>query len=743
MAGFKAWMRRHGLRIALGILITFALVLYARGDFYVPALAQLEAWSYDFRVKNLRSGVGDSRIVIVDIDEKSLAEEGQWPWRRDSMALLVERVITQYKASVLGFDVVFAERDETSGLSTLRSLEKNELKNVPEFKMALSRLSPTLDFDALFARALENRPVILGYYFTSEDQHKARASGSLPKPTLTQQDLKGYEGNFIFASGYGANLPELQMAASGAGHFNPELDVDGVVRRLPMLMRYGSDFYAHFSLAVAHAYLGFPPVTVGPKPSHGYAVIDWLKVGPKVIPVDKQVTALVPYAGKQGSFVYVSAVDVLRGRIAPDVLRGKIVLVGTTALGLMDARSTPVGNVFPGVEINANMISGVLNQNIKSTPEWITGLEILTLVLLGALLSILLPFLGPFQASMVAAGVLLATIIGNILAWQYANLVLPVASVLSLTILIFALNTSYGYFVETRAKRQMARRFGQYVPPELVEEMSRNPESCTMEGESRYMTVMFSDVRNFTKISEGLDPKALSALMNEYLTAMTQIIHKHRGTIDKYIGDAIMAFWGAPLKDENHAHRAVMAALEMQVKMRELAPQFAARGWPVLTIGIGINTGWMSVGNMGSEFRRAYTVMGDAVNLASRLESLTKEYAAEVIVAEESKTQSPQINYRELDRVRVKGKIEPVGIFEPLGLGVDVAPDALERLEAFHKALALYRAREWERALAAFKALGAQGERVELVHLYLSRAEYFSINPPDAAWSGVFEFSTK
>ncbi len=743
MAGFKAWMRRHGLRIALGLSVTFLLALYARDDVHLPALAQLEAWSYDFRIKTLRSGVGDARIVIVDIDEKSLAEEGQWPWRRDTMALLVERVITQYKASVLGFDVVFAERDETSGLSTLRLLEKNELKDVPEFKAALSRLSPKLDFDALFARALENRPVILGYYFTSEDQHKARASGALPKPILTQQDLAAYAGNFIFGSGYGANLPELQAAAANAGHFNPELDVDGVVRRLPMLMRYGPDFYAHFSLAVAHAYLGFPDVTVGPRPAHGYAAIDWLKVGPKVIPVDKKVTALVPYAGEQGSFVYVSAVDVLRGRIAPNVLWGKIVLVGTTALGLVDTRSTPVANVFPGVEINANMIAGILNQNIKSTPEWVTDLEIVTLVLLGSLLAISLPFLGPVHASVVAAAAVLVSVTGNVLAWQYANLVLPVASVLSLIILIFALNTSYGYFVETRAKRQMARRFGQYVPPELVDEMSRNPESCTMEGESRYMTVLFSDVRNFTKVSEGLDPKALSALMNEYLTAMTQIIHKHRGTIDKYIGDAIMAFWGAPLRDENHAHRAVLAALEMQTKMRELAPQFIARGWPDLKIGVGINTGWMSVGNMGSEFRRAYTVMGDAVNIASRLESLTKEYAAEVLVAEESKTQTPLIIYKELDRVCVKGKVEPVGIFEPIGLGENVSHDTLERVEAFHKALALYRAREWDAALAAFKELGVQGERLELVHLYLSRTEYFSVNPPDATWSGVFEFATK
>jgi adenylate cyclase len=281
------------------------------------------------------------------------------------------------------------------------------------------------------------------------------------------------------------------------------------------------------------------------------------------------------------------------------------------------------------------------------------------------------------------------------------------------------------------------------VPPELVDEMSENPGNFTMEGESREMTVLFSDVRGFTTISEGLSPKELSRLMNEYMTPMTRIIHKHRGTIDKYIGDAIMAFWGAPLADPEHSRHALLAAMEMQQALAPLREQFKAKGWPEIRIGVGINTGTMSVGNMGSEFRMAYTVMGDAVNLASRLESLTKQYGVGIIVGEHTKKALPDVVFRELDRVRVKGKDEPVAIYEPLGAAGQVDKTALDELELFQRALKLYRAQDWDLAEVQLLNLQKSSPESTLYRLYLERITHFRANPPGVEWDGVFTFKTK
>jgi class 3 adenylate cyclase len=427
-----------------------------------------------------------------------------------------------------------------------------------------------------------------------------------------------------------------------------------------------------------------PPVKPG-YPADGlltknYPGLEWLEVGNLRIPLDRGANALVPYRGPEHSFQYVSATDVLHDRVPAEDLKDKIALIGTTAPGLQDLRSTPAGPLYPGVEIHANLIGGMLDGTIKQKPPYVLGAEVFLLLLTGVIMAVVLPFLNPLKATLVTVGVLAAVVAGNLLIWNSGNLVLPLASGLLMVVMLYALNMSYGYFVETRVKRQITSRFGQYVPPEIAEEMSRDPERFSMEGESRELTVLFSDVRDFTSLSEGLDPKALSRLMNAYLTPMTEVIYGHRGTIDKYMGDAIMAFWGAPLADKDHARNAVLAGLEMQITLKSLDAEFRANGWRPLSIGIGLNTGRMSVGNMGSAVRVAYTVMGDAVNLASRLESLTKKYGVTMIIGEETRKAVPDVVVRELDRVRVKGKDEPVAIFEPIGLQGSVDKETLDRL---------------------------------------------------------------
>jgi len=691
----------------------------------------------------------DPRVVIVDIDEKSLAVEGRWPWRRDKLALMLDQLFDRYKVGIVGFDVVFPERDESSGLGVLRRLGENQLRDNAQYQTVLREIGPQLEYDRAFAEKIRNRAVVLGYYFSdvvSEDG-KGRATGALPTPVVPVGTFKGKSIGFTRWIGYGANLPEFQEAAASGGHFNPLPDEDGVTRRVPMLAEHEGAYYESLSMAMVRLGLGSPPVVPGfPEEKFftwDYPGVEWIDIGSIRIPVDVQVTALVPYRGRQGSFKYVSATDVLHGTAQIDDLKNKIVLVGTTAPGLFDLRATPVASVYAGVEIHANLIAGMLDGNIKQKPTYVLGAEVVLLLFSGLAMALVLPLVSPLRATMLTVVVLAAVFASNVLMWTEGNLVLPLASGLLMIAILFALNMSYGFFVESRAKRQITGLFGQYVPPELVDEMSRNPESFSMEGESRELSVLFTDVRGFTTISEGLDPKQLSKLMNEFLTPLTRVIYKHRGTIDKYMGDCIMAFWGAPLPDPQHARSAVLAGQEMYRVLEALQPHFKEMGWPPIHIGVGVNSGRMSVGNMGSEIRLAYTVMGDAVNLASRLEGLTKEYGVSMIVGEVTRAEVPDVIFRELDRVRVKGKDEPVTIFEPIGLAAETGKPVQDELKLWGQALKLYRARDWDMAELQLLNLQKVNAASALYKLFLGRIALFRRNPPEQGWDGSWKFETK
>ena len=498
---------------------------------------------------------------------------------------------------------------------------------------------------------------------------------------------------------------------------------------------------------MARVLLGGGPLRLGfaegVSAREGYPPLEWLALGGRHIPVDEHVNALVPFRGPGGSFPYVSASDVLRGQADPNVLRHAAVILGTSAPGLMDLRSTPVQSVYPGVEIHANLLAGILDGHFKQQPAYTVGVNFSLLLVLGLLLSFGLPLLGPTWVALVTLGMLVAVGALNLFAWQYGDLVLPIAPALLMVFSLFVFNVAYGFFVESRSKRLIARRFGEYVPPELVSEMSKDPKRFTLEGESRQMTILFSDIRGFTTIAESLDPRELSQLMSDFLTPMTRVIHAHRGTIDKYMGDAIMAFWGAPLRDDDHSRHAVQAGLQMVEELRRLQPHFEERGWPTVRIGVGINTGMMSVGNMGSEFRMAYTVLGDAVNLGSRLEGLTRQYHVDIIVSETTRNSLPEHVFRQLDVVRVKGKLQPVAIFEPLGPAEAHEPQVLEDVALFHSALDSYRAREWDTADAMLAQLAARSPDYYPYRMYRERIAYFKHDPPPEGWDGVFVFKSK
>jgi len=744
---------KHWPRILVTLLPVLFALMHSVGVVRIGMLQRLDDLIYDARLRATSPKTIDPRIVIVDIDEKSLAEVGRWPWGRNKLGQLVDELFDKQNIALLGFDVVFAEADESSGLGRLNELARNELKDQAGFAEKLRQMQSDLDFDGLFAKAIEKRPVVLGYYFTSDRQ--GRTSGALPAPILSKDALQGRHIRTTTWSGYGSNIGVLAKAAPMAGYFNSITDGDGVVRSLPLLAEYKGLYYESIALAMFRALAGMPTVAAGFSNerflSRSYQGVDriLLRQGDKslAIPVDDRIATLVPYRGPGGvdggSFQYVSAVDILAKRLAPGSLKDKIVLVGTTAPGLLDLRVTPVGETYPGVETHANLISGFLDGKVLVKPDYAVGYEVFLLVLAGLILAVGLPLLSATRAVLLSLGVVAALTVVN--SWLYLSygLVLPLASALTMALTAFALNMSYGYFVESKSKRELANLFGTYVPPELVDEMVKDPDSYSMKATSRELTVMFCDMRGFTKMSERMEPVQLQELLNGVFSKLTSLIRSNQGTIDKYMGDCVMAFWGAPVETSEHARRAVKAAMEMANAVRDINLDHSAKGLPEIGIGIGVNTGVMCVGDMGSNIRRSYTVIGDAVNLGSRLEGLSKTYGVDIVVSETTRKLAPDFAWQELDRVRVKGKDQAVAIFWPMAPAARMNEDATNELKTWAAFMRAYRAQNWEQTDVLLLNLMRMNAKKYLYQLYGERVASMRLLPFDPEWDGATNFDTK
>lgn len=746
-------LSRHWPRIAVTLIPLVFALLHAGGVVRLGVLQRLDDIIYDARLRATMPSTLDERIVIVDIDEKSLAEVGRWPWGRHKLAELVEEVLARQQAAILGFDVVFAEPDESSGLKRLRQLAQNELKDQQAFTDKLNQIQGSLDYDAVLAKALEKRAVVLGYYLTSD--RDGRVNGALPAPVMSPDALKGRPIKFTSWNGYGANIDVLAKAAPMGGFFNSITEGDGVVRSLPLLAEYKGQYYESLSLAMFRMLVGLPRIEPGfPREkfiTRNYQGLEsiLLKQGDKTlaIPVDERVATLVPFRGaggaSGGSYRYISASDVLAGRVTPGQLKDKIVLLGTTAPGLLDLRVTPVGETYPGVETHANVISGFLDGRVLVKPDYALGFEIVILVLSGLTLAFALPLLSAPKAVAVSVAVIAAVTGLNFWLYLAEGLVLPLASALVMAFTAFALNMSYGYFVESRSKRELAQLFGTYVPPELVDEMVKDPDSYSMKAASRELTVMFCDMRGFTNMSETMEPTQLQALLNTVFSRLTDLIRSNRGTIDKYMGDCVMAFWGAPVDTPDHAALAVKTSLEMVQAMHKLNEEHRAQGLPEIGVGIGLNTGTMCVGDMGSDIRRSYTVIGDAVNLGSRLEGLSKIYGVETVVSESTRRLSTEFAWQELDKVRVKGKDRAVTIFCPVALlgGLDRQTGA--ELKQWALALKAYRDQAWDECDVHLLNLQRMNAQKYLYRLYAERVASMRLLPFDPEWDGATNFETK
>jgi len=729
------------VRYTLSLTLTIIFLLHVGGMLNIPILTNLENQAYDARLKLTLPKHVDKQIVIVDIDEKSLEQIGQWPWNRNIMAKINDVLFDYYQIKVIGYDIVFAEEDVDEGAKLLEKMAHGTLQNNAAFIEEYRRVMSSLQHDLQFAETLKNRKTIMGFVMDSDT-----IKGSLPPAIAELDDNTLGELQLNKPTGYTANLELLQKSAYGGGFFdNPLLDDDGVFRRVPLLQVYGNQLYESLALALARVATGSHNIEmVVESGNEGHDLfLEWVTIGEIAIPVDQESGVLVPYIGRHNSFDYLSASDVLNKKVAKEKLEGKIVLFGSSAPGLLDLRTTPLEPASPGVEVHANIIQGILDGRILHQPGYTQGYEFLLILILGLTLIFLLPILSPLYSTLVSSAIIVVLIASNFYAWTAGQLVLPIADPVLLVVLLFALQMTYGFFVESRGKRQLTHLFGQYVPPELVNEMSKKMEKINLDGEIREMTVLFSDVRGFTTISESLEPKELTTYINAFLTPITRVIHDNRGTIDKYMGDAVMAFWGAPLPDEQHALHALNAAIGIVERMKTLREEFSARQWPEIYVGVGVSTGLMNVGNKGSEFRVDYTILGDAVNLGSRLEGLTKVYGVDIITSEYTKHAVPEYEYRELDRVRVKGKDKPVSIFEPLGLLENISKEQRKLLQQFHIGIKQYRAQNWDAAEREIFGLSQLEPEREIYRIYLDRIMYFRENPPGDDWDGCFTHTSK
>ncbi len=677
----------------------------------------------------------DTPVAIVDVDDKSIAKIGRWPWPRNILATLVTN-LKEAGAAVIAIDMLFPENESNIAKIIQTTLIQKKLAT-PQMSAQLQKVAPEFDADGAFARSFQGVDVILGVTFNN----RSEKIGVLPEPFMTLP-LTETLYNLIELPGYIANIDILQKNAKSAGFINIFPDEDGIIRRVPLVIRHQTGLYPSLALEAVRTFL-LEKIQLKTGKYLQEMHMEGIKIGPYHIATDEKGEAIIPFRGKSFTFPTYSATDVLRRALPPDALRGKIIFIGSSATGLGDIKATAIQNVYPGVEIHATVAASILDNYFPARPTWAKGTEVIITVITGIIFIVLFSFLGPGSLTLLSITVPVLFLIANDWLIQKTGLIISVLIPVLLVIALAIINIIYGYFFETRRREHLKEMFGEYVPEAHINEMLQNRDKFSLQGQSREMTVLFADIRNFTAISEGLSAENLKKMLDTFLTPMTEIIFKHQGTIDKYVGDMIMAFWGAPLTDKNHEQHAIEAALEMQNMITQISHSFNEKGWPEIKMGIGINSGRMTVGDMGSKYRRNYTVLGDAVNLASRVEGLTKFYGVKILVTENTQKNQTDFIFRKLGRVRVKGKINSIMIYEVLCKKVELKPELEKELQQFHQALDSCLERRFTDALQLFKQLCQAHPQNSLYKLYLHRIETWTISPPPADWDGVFIHNTK
>ncbi|MGD9614947.1 MAG: CHASE2 domain-containing protein [Alphaproteobacteria bacterium] len=737
-----ALLRRSGLYLLPLSVLVLAVALRVA----VPDFLDRGAWVvFDLYQRAAPRETGNLPIRIVDIDEASLKDVGQWPWPRGVIAKLVDR-LREAGASVVGFDIAFAEPDRTAPRLLAPLLAQNGLPAEETSRLLASVPDP----DAALAETIRTVPVVTG--FILDDKGGERAPAAKAGFAFVGDDPLSRVARF---SGAIPNLPAFETAAAGNGFLNQHLDWDNVVRRVPLLLKLDGRPYPSLVAEVlrvaaeARSYVGRGAGAQGETGFGANTGMTELRIGPLIVPTDAAGRVTVHFAPPPSN-LYVSAKDVLAGTFDRSLIDGNIVLVGTSATGVInDRQATPLAPNVPGVEIHAQLIDQILRGDYLVRPDWAIGAETLFVLLVGAGLIWLLPRIGALPSAAVGLSAVTAAMAASWLAFQKANLLIDAVYPTLVLISVYIVASLLGYLRTETRQREIRNAFSRYMSPHYVAELARHPEKLTLGGEMRVMTILFCDIRGFTSLAEGMDAQTLTHFMNRFLSPMTEIITNHKGTIDKYIGDCIMAFWNAPLDDPDHAGNAVRAVQEMRRALIELNRQWeaeavaAGRKFSPVKIGIGLNTGECVVGNFGSMQRFDYSLLGDPVNLASRLEGLGKVYGLDVIIGEETAARLDDPNLIEVDVVAVKGKSQASRIYTiPPEPEQAAAPAALQQHQAL---LTAYRRQEWNAALNLLTNgnLDVLRYLAPVYDLYKRRIAQFQTEPPPADWDGVFALQEK
>ena len=750
----KSWFAINPASLTVcSILLAAALML-----FKAPFFDAIELRTYDFRLRSRGQLQPSPAVLLALIDEKSLDTEGRWPWPRSRLATLVD-ILSQDGAKVIGFDIGFLEPDENSQLKLIDQFDQEidalAIEN-PKLADFISARRRHADNDRALTDAIKrsSAAVVLGYFFHMDEasldyrlapeainQQLKRIDAS--KYPLVMYENPSREKIIPFKSAYApeSNLDMLTKAAASSGYFTLFSDQDGVVRWMPLVIKGGAELFPPLAVVVAWHYLDKPQLMV----KVGRYDVDGVQIGQRFVPTDKNGQVLINYLGPPKTFPHISISDILHGKVPAGTFKDKIVLVGATATGTYDMRSTPVSAVYPGVEIHATVIDNILKQNFIIKPSWSTIYDLVAIIILGSLVGIFLPRMSAIKGLLFAAGLFALHILTA--RWLFINTgvwINVVYPLLALSTNYTAL-TLYDYITEERERKKIKGAFGHYVSPVVIDEMLKDPSRLQLGGEEKVLTVLFSDLQGFTAASERYTPHEMIGLLSEYYARMTEQVFEHGGMLKEYVGDELMAIFGAPVDQPDHAQRACAAALGMRDQRAALRAEWAQTGRPPLNARTGVNSGLMLVGNLGSKYRFAYGVLGDHVNLGSRLEGLNKQYKTEILIGENTaELVGDAFRMREVDMVRVVGRVQPVRIYELLAKAA--APLSLEQEKAYKSyaaGLEAYRQQYWGDALSLFQdcLLLAKGDGP--AQIMIERCLNYQESPPSANWDGVYEATSK
>jgi len=732
------------------LITTLVIVVYFADPSFIKFM---ELKSFDLRFIYRGEIKAGNEVAIAVIDEKSLDELGKWPWPRNIQAELVNK-LTQKGVRVIGFDAVFSEPDINPGLKKISEVKKRliEDKSVkPELIKLVEKAEVESNNDLIFADALKkSENTILGYFFHFSKEGLEHVSKESMDVSL--DNIRDSQYNAVrFASAEAQSVPlqgayaaessikPLSEVAKGAGYFSFIADDDGAYRKVPLIVRYEDTLFPPLSIQMIKQYLDTDISFV----IQDYGV-DEVQLGDIVIPTDERGAMLINYYGPQKMFPHYSITDIIHDRIPEELLKDRMVLVGPTAIGIFDLRVTPFQQNYPGVEIHATIIDNILHQNFIVRPEWTAVYDLAAIVMIGIILSLLLPRL----KALYAGGVILIIAMAHIGVTYYffvdsglwINIVYPLLETASVYVGI----TVYKYATEEKEKRFIKGAFSQYLAPAVINQLIDNPKMLELGGEEKVLTAFFSDIKGFSTFSEKLTPKELVNLLNLYLTEMTDVVLEYGGTVDKFVGDAIVAFFGAPVSYEDHAKRACYASLDIQKKSVELRERWKKEGHPEVYTRIGLNTGPMVVGNMGTTRKMNYTIMGDAVNLASRLEGANKPYGTYIMLGESTYlVAKDSIEARELDSIRVMGKSEPVRVYELIARKGELDRAKTSVIESYNKGLSYYKERKWDDAISQFKMALMTDSNDGPSKTYINRCNEFKASPPPDNWDGVYVMKEK